>query len=88
MWEFFLKIWKERPHYCIETGKWLGKEPKTTMFHHLLHKKPYPEYELERWNIAVLHPDIHTLAHQNLDATPNVKRLTEEAWKKHLTISS
>lgn len=87
MWECFLKIWNARPRYCVQSGQWLGSEPKWTHFHHLLWKSRYPEYQYEDWNIVLLHPDIHTLAHLDLDATPVVKRLTEEAWKKHLTIS-
>lgn len=82
MWDFFMTIWRDRPHYCQETGQWLGNEPKWTMFHHLIHKAPYPEFKYEVWNIALLHPDIHELVHQNLDATPTVKRLTEQAWQR------
>jgi len=57
------------------------------MFHHLLWKSIYPEYKYEEWNVILLDPDIHELAHVNIDLTPIVKRLTEEAWKKHLTMS-
>lgn len=85
MWAFFTSIWSRRPHYCEETGKWLGKEPKWTMFHHLLEKSGYPQYQYEEWNIMLLHPDIHEDVHQKLVNLPNVKRLTEQAWQKNVT---
>lgn len=87
LWDFFMTIWQTRPRNCTETGKWLGNSPKRSMFHHLIHKSPYPEYAYEEWNIILLDPDIHELAHANIDLTPIVKRLTEEAWKRHLTRS-
>lgn len=83
MWVFFMTVWNSRPHYCQETGKWLGREPRWTMFHHLLWKSTYPEYQYEDWNVALLHPDIHELAHQDLDATPKMKLLTTSAWQTH-----
>lgn len=86
MWTFFLEIWAKRPHYCQETGRWLGYEPKWTHFHHLIHKAPYPQFKHKEWNIVLLHPDIHELAHQNLDAVPKVKALTELAWKESISI--
>ncbi len=37
--EFFLDIWKERyPHNCYECNCFLGGEPKTYMFDHILEK--------------------------------------------------
>ena len=84
MWVIFREIWAERPHFCEETGRSLGSEPNSTMFHHLLHKAPYPQFQFEKGNIMLLHPDVHQLAHQNIDATPEVKRRTEEARDRYL----
>lgn len=85
MWLCFMEIWNNRGHYCQETGKWLGKEPKWTMFHHLLWKSSHPKYQYEDWNIVLLDPDIHEKAHKDLDSTPKVKQLTEAAWQRHIS---
>lgn len=86
MWVFFLAIWSTRSHYCQETGKWLGKEAKWTMFHHLIWKSTYPEYKYDDWNIVLLDPDIHEQAHRDIDTTPKVKELTEQAWLRVHTL--
>lgn len=85
MWDFFMRIWNKRRHYCQETGKWLGREPKWTHFHHLLEKSTYPEHKYADWNIMLVHPDAHEDIHQKLKDLPNVKRLTDLAWEHHLT---
>lgn len=76
--KLYKEIWNERPHYCYETGKWLGNEPLTTMFHHVLFKHDYPLYRHEKWNIVLLSPDIHSQVHSDMDKTPKVKALMKE----------
>jgi hypothetical protein len=39
MREFFLLYWKKMPHYSEISGKYLGKEPMSTYFHHILPKE-------------------------------------------------
>jgi hypothetical protein len=75
MWNFFLEIWSERPHRCEVTGRFLGKEPLSTMFHHLLPKQDscFPQFKLCKWNIALIHPDIHATVEQNVDLVPKIK---------------
>jgi hypothetical protein len=75
MWNFFLEIWSERPHRCEVTGRFLGKEPLSTMFHHLLPKQDsqFPQFKLCKWNIALIHPDIHATVEQNIDLVPKIK---------------
>lgn len=77
-WNFYLSIWNERPHKCEETGRPLGWEPLTTMFHHILEKENYPQYRYEKWNIALLHPDVHDQVGRDLDKTPKTKARREE----------
>jgi hypothetical protein len=36
--EFFMEIWKERPHVCEHCGTSLGNEPLSYMFDHILEK--------------------------------------------------
>lgn len=57
--ELFLKIWEERPHFCVMCGKWLGHEPKTHYFSHIKAKSVHPELRLEESNIQLLCFDCH-----------------------------
>src|SRR6478752_5008982 len=58
--EFFLGIWKKRtPHNCENCGKWLGPEPLSYMFDHLLEKSKYPELKYEEENICYLCLECH-----------------------------
>lgn len=54
MFHFFEDVWKERKHECYNCGKWLGKEPLSYMFDHVLEKSKYPELRLERENIVLM----------------------------------
>jgi len=60
MQEFFLNIWKKRNHFSEISGKYLGKEPMSTYFHHILPKEKYPEASLDEENIILLTLDEHT----------------------------
>lgn len=54
MRNFFLSIWKKRSHFSEVSGKFLGKEPLTIFFHHILPKGKYPEAEFDEENIILL----------------------------------
>lgn len=55
MWNFFYSIWRKRKnHKCEMCGKWLGNEPLSYMFDHILEKSKYPELKYEEDNIAYL----------------------------------
>lgn len=55
MFEFFLGIWgKRKKHECENCGEWLGKEPLSYMFDHLLEKSKYPELKFEEDNIMLV----------------------------------
>lgn len=60
MWNMFLEIWRERPHKSEISGKWLGNEPLSCMFDHLLEKELYPELKFEKENIMLMTCDEHT----------------------------
>ena len=79
--EFYAEIWLASPHTCQNCGKNLGKEPLTTFFHHLLPKKPYPEFRHTPENIMILCPDCHTQAETFLDHLPKVKARRDEVMK-------
>ena len=57
---FFLQIWnKRKKHDCENCGKWLGKEPLSYMFDHLLEKSKYPELKFEEENIMLVCLECH-----------------------------
>ena len=60
MREFFLFYWKKMPHYSEVSGKYLGKEPMSTYFHHILAKNKYPEACLDEENIILLTLEEHS----------------------------
>jgi len=58
--EFFLQVWKNRKqHDCENCGKWLGKEPLSYMFDHLLEKSKFPELKFEEDNIMLVCLECH-----------------------------
>ena len=60
MRDFFLSIWSRKLHYCESCKKWLGNEPLSYMFDHLLEKANYPELKYEEDNIMLVCLDCHT----------------------------
>jgi len=59
MFHFFEDVWKERKHECENCGKWLGNEPLSYMFDHLLEKSKYPELKHEKDNIMLVCLECH-----------------------------
>lgn len=58
--EFFLQVWKNRKqHDCENCGKWLGNEPLSYMFDHLLEKSKYPELKYKEDNIMLVCLECH-----------------------------
>ena len=51
---FFLRIWGSRPHFSEVSGDYLGKEPLTVFFHHILPKEKYPQAAMDEENIILL----------------------------------
>lgn len=58
--EMFLNIWKKRPHKSEVSGTYLGKEPMSTYFHHILAKEKYPDACLDEENIILLTLEEHS----------------------------
>lgn len=54
MIDFFLSIWKIKPHKSEISGKFLGYEPLTIFFHHILPSRKYPEAKYDPENIILL----------------------------------
>ena len=60
MRNFFLEIWKDRPHRSEVSNTSLGSEPLHVFFHHILSKGKYPEAMYDPKNIIMLTLDEHT----------------------------
>lgn len=58
--EFFLSIWKKRKHNSEVSGDYLGSEPMSTYFHHILAKEKYPDACLDEENIILLTLEEHS----------------------------
>ena len=56
---FFLQIWTKRKHYSEISGDYLGKEPLTIFFHHILPKEKFPQAKFDEDNIILLTFDEH-----------------------------
>ena len=56
---FFLQIWTKRKHYSEVSGDYLGKEPLTIYFHHILPKEKFPQAKYDEDNIILLTFDEH-----------------------------
>lgn len=52
--QFYLSIWNNRPHVCNFCKVYLGNEPRTYHFDHILEKETYPEYRHNPNNIQLL----------------------------------
>ena len=66
---------------CFESGKKLYEKYykyNTSIYHHILEKNRYLEYEFEEWYIVFLSPEIHDQVHVNIDKTAKVKEKTNE----------
>ena len=57
--EMFLKIWSERPHQCVNCGKYLGEVPKSFMFSQREAKSVNEQERLNPSNIDLLCFDCH-----------------------------
>ena len=52
--EMFLNIWKKKAHRSEVSGVYLGSEPMSTYFHHILPKSKYPQAMFDEDNIILL----------------------------------
>jgi hypothetical protein len=64
--DFFLSIWKKRPHRSEVSDVYLGSEAMSTYFHHILAKEKYPEACLDEENIILLTLEEHSNVENNM----------------------
>lgn len=80
--DFYADIWNSSPHICQCGCKAkLGKEPLTTMFHHVLFKSVRPDLRHVTENIMLLHPDCHYQYHSNPDLKPVIQARVKDLEK-------
>jgi hypothetical protein len=72
--EFFLSIWKKRPHRSEVSDTYLGQEALSTYFHHILPKEKYPEACLDKENIILLTLEEHSNVENDMYRYEEVNR--------------
>lgn len=58
--ELFQEIWNERKHNCQSCGFWLGNEPKSIFFDHLIEKSKRKDLALIKENILLVCENCHS----------------------------
>jgi len=80
----FLLIWNKRSHKSEVSGDFLGKEPLTTFFHHILPKSKYPELDLIEENIMLMTPDEHNNVENDMYRYEEVNKRRDYLLKKYV----
>ena len=83
MQEFFLRVWRKRPHHSEVSMDYLGKEPLTVFFHHILPKEKYPQAMFDEENIILLTLDEHTNVESDMYKYPEVNKRREQLKLKY-----
>jgi hypothetical protein len=83
MKDFFLQIWKDRPHKSEVSGDYLASEPLHVFFHHILPKNKYPEACLDEENIILLTWEEHDQVESDVTRYEEVNKRREQLKKKY-----
>jgi hypothetical protein len=81
--EMFLNIWKKKKHYSEVSGVYLGSEPMSTYFHHILPKEKYPEACLDEENIVLLSLEEHSNVENDMYKYEEVNKKREQLKFKY-----
>lgn len=79
----YLQIWKERVHFSEVSKKYLGWEPRSTLFHHILPKNRWKEAIYDGENIILLTQEEHTKVEGNPSFYEEINRRREKLKKKY-----
>ena len=55
----FEHIWATRPHYCFHCDRYLGREPKSIFFSHILSRGAHPSLRCDEENIVLACEECH-----------------------------
>lgn len=83
MRQFFLSIWNKRPHRSEVSEEYLGSEPMSTYFHHILPKEKYPEACLDEENIILLTLEEHSNVENDMYKYEEVNKKREQLKFKY-----
>ena len=83
MRQFFLEIWNKRTHHSEVSGAYLGKEPMSTYFHHILPKEKYPEACLDEENIILLTLEEHSNVENDMYKYEEINKRREQLKIKY-----
>lgn len=81
--EFFLQIWRKRLHYSEVSMDYLGREPLSVFFHHILPKEKYPQAALDEENIILLTLNEHDQVEKDIYRYEEVNKRREKLKKKY-----
>ena len=81
--EMFLDIWKKRKHHSEVSGAYLGSEPMSTYFHHILAKEKYPEACLDEENIILLTLEEHSNVENDMYRYDEVNKRRDSLNEKY-----
>ena len=81
--EFFLQIWRKRLHYSEVSMDYLGREPLSIFFHHILPKSKYPQAEFDEENIILLTWQEHDQVESDPTRYEEVNKRREQLKKKY-----
>lgn len=81
--EFFLQIWGKKRHFSEISNIYLGKEPLTIYFHHILPKEKYPEAEYDEDNIILLTFDEHNTVESDMYRYEEINKRRENLLLKY-----
>lgn len=81
--EMFLSVWKKRKHHSEVSGAYLGSEPMSTYFHHILAKEKYPEACLDEENIILLTLEEHSNVENDMYRYEEVNKRREQLKLKY-----
>jgi hypothetical protein len=81
--KLYLEIWNKRPHYSQISRRWLGNEPLSVFFHHILPKRKYIEAIFDEQNIILVTKEEHENIERSPFMYPIVNRLRTKLLKKY-----
>jgi hypothetical protein len=79
----FKQIWNERVHKSEISGIYLGKEPLSIYFHHILPKNKYPEIRMDKENIILLTVDEHANVESDIYRYEKINKIREKLKTKY-----
>ena len=83
MREFFMSIWKKRPHYSEISGDKLSSPPSSAYFHHILYKERYKEAMFDEDNIALITIDEHSNIHSSPERYEEINERRKKLLEKY-----